>query len=90
LENSARPIVAWIANSLPPYRLYSFRRIVNEIPEIEFWSLFTHGPGKSSANLPWKQEYPAEGCLKDGGGRSSHSSTSLLAMYGCAAGTSRC
>jgi glycosyltransferase involved in cell wall biosynthesis len=60
LENSARPLVAWIANSLPPYRLYSFRRIINEIPEIEFWSLFTHGPGKSSATLPWKQEYPAE------------------------------
>jgi len=33
------------------YRLYSFRRIIQEIPEIEFWSLFTHGPGQSSANL---------------------------------------
>jgi len=54
---STKPVVAWVSNSLPPYRLYSFRRIIQEIPEIEFWSLFTHGPGQSSANLPWKQEY---------------------------------
>ncbi len=60
MTNNERPVVAWICNSLPPYRLYSFRRIIREIPEIEFWSLFTHGPGKSNANLPWKQEYPAD------------------------------
>ena len=60
MTNNERPVVAWICNSLPPYRLYSFRRIIREIPEIEFWSLFTHGPGKSNANLPWKQECPAD------------------------------
>jgi glycosyltransferase involved in cell wall biosynthesis len=60
MSNESRPVVAWIANSLPPYRLYSFRRIVHEIPEVEFWSLFTHGPGKSSANLQWKQDYPSD------------------------------
>jgi glycosyltransferase involved in cell wall biosynthesis len=54
------PTIAWISNSLPPYRLFSFRRLIREIPEIELWSLFTHGPGKSTANLPWKQDYPAD------------------------------
>jgi glycosyltransferase involved in cell wall biosynthesis len=38
-----RPRVAVISNSRPPYRLHLQQRIVAEIPEIEFWSLTTHG-----------------------------------------------
>jgi glycosyltransferase involved in cell wall biosynthesis len=36
------PRVAVITNSRPPYRLHLQQRIVDEIPEIEFWSVATH------------------------------------------------
>jgi glycosyltransferase involved in cell wall biosynthesis len=42
-----RPIVAVVSNALTPYRLALHRRIVRELPEIELWSLFTHGEGDS-------------------------------------------
>jgi glycosyltransferase involved in cell wall biosynthesis len=40
--------------------LHNFRRIIKEIPEIEFFCFFTHGPSQSWADLPWEQEYPAD------------------------------
>lgn len=35
--------VAIVANSFTPYRIYVHKRIVNEVPEVELWSLMTHG-----------------------------------------------
>jgi glycosyltransferase involved in cell wall biosynthesis len=37
------PRVAVVSNSLTPYRIHLHQRIVAEIPEIELWSLTTHG-----------------------------------------------
>jgi glycosyltransferase involved in cell wall biosynthesis len=45
-----RPAVAIIANSLPPYRLHLHRRLARELPQVEFFSLFTH----EESNAPWK------------------------------------
>jgi glycosyltransferase involved in cell wall biosynthesis len=45
-----RPKVAVVANSYPPYRVYLHNRIVAEIPEVELWSLSTHG----NAYQRWK------------------------------------
>jgi glycosyltransferase involved in cell wall biosynthesis/lauroyl/myristoyl acyltransferase len=38
----ARPRVAVVANSYPPYRVQLHRQIVEQIPEIELWSIATH------------------------------------------------
>ena len=38
-----RPQVAVLANSLTPYRVHLHRRIVEEVPGIDLWSLSTHG-----------------------------------------------
>jgi len=43
------PVVAIIANSLTPYRLHFHRRLVRELPEWQWWSLFTH----DVSNAPW-------------------------------------
>lgn len=51
-----RPLVAVINNALTPYRVALHRRIVRELPEIELWSLFTHGEGDSR----WTQRPPAD------------------------------
>jgi glycosyltransferase involved in cell wall biosynthesis/lauroyl/myristoyl acyltransferase len=37
-----RPRVAIVCNSMTPYRTHLHERIVNEVPEIELWSLSTH------------------------------------------------
>lgn len=44
-----RPVVAIISNALTPYRLHFHRRLVRELPAIEWWSLFTH----DVSNAPW-------------------------------------
>src|SRR5262249_20298174 len=38
-----RPRVAIVANSSPPYRVHLHERIVREVPDVELWSLSTHG-----------------------------------------------
>jgi glycosyltransferase involved in cell wall biosynthesis len=38
-----RPRVAVLANSLTPYRVHLHRRIVEEVPGVDLWSLSTHG-----------------------------------------------
>ncbi len=35
--------VAIVANSFTPYRIYVHQRIVREVPEVELWTLMTHG-----------------------------------------------
>ncbi|HEX6963130.1 MAG TPA: glycosyltransferase [Lacipirellula sp.] len=45
-----RPRVAVVANSYPPYRVHLHKRIVAEVPEVELWSLSTHG----NAYSRWK------------------------------------
>ena len=35
--------VAIVANSFTPYRIYVHQRIVKEVPEVELWTLMTHG-----------------------------------------------
>jgi glycosyltransferase involved in cell wall biosynthesis len=35
--------VAIVANSFTPYRIYVHKRIVREVPEVELWTLMTHG-----------------------------------------------
>jgi glycosyltransferase involved in cell wall biosynthesis/lauroyl/myristoyl acyltransferase len=42
-ESPARPRVAVVANSFPPYRVHLHEQIVEQIPEVELWSLSTHG-----------------------------------------------
>ncbi len=37
-----RPRLAIVCNSLTPYRVHLHERIVNELPEVELWSLATH------------------------------------------------
>jgi glycosyltransferase involved in cell wall biosynthesis len=32
-----------VANSFTPYRIYVHKRIVREVPEVELWTLMTHG-----------------------------------------------
>jgi glycosyltransferase involved in cell wall biosynthesis len=48
------PAVAWISNSMTPYRLHFFERILREMPWVSLHAGFTHGVG--SAN--WAQVYP--------------------------------
>lgn len=45
----ARPLLAVVANSLPPYRLHFHRRISKEIPEMRLATLLTH----EVSNAPW-------------------------------------
>src|SRR5690606_30512895 len=45
-----KPRVAVVANSYPPYRVYLHKRILAEVPEVELWSLSTHG----NAYKRWK------------------------------------
>jgi glycosyltransferase involved in cell wall biosynthesis len=35
--------VAIVANSFTPYRIYVHKRIVDEVPEVELWTVMTHG-----------------------------------------------
>jgi glycosyltransferase involved in cell wall biosynthesis len=35
--------IAIVANSFTPYRIYVHKRIVYEVPEVELWTLMTHG-----------------------------------------------
>jgi glycosyltransferase involved in cell wall biosynthesis len=35
--------VAIVANSFTPYRIYVHKRIVHEVPEVELWTVMTHG-----------------------------------------------
>jgi len=41
-RSSARR-VAIVANSFTPYRIYVHQRIVREVPEVELWTVMTHG-----------------------------------------------
>ncbi|MCI0492969.1 MAG: glycosyltransferase family 4 protein, partial [Planctomycetes bacterium] len=42
-EQTGVPRVAIVGNSFQPYRIYLHRRLLAEVPEIELWSLATHG-----------------------------------------------
>lgn len=42
-QEKRRPSIAILANSLTPYRIQLHERIVREVPEVELWSLATHG-----------------------------------------------
>jgi glycosyltransferase involved in cell wall biosynthesis/lauroyl/myristoyl acyltransferase len=53
-QGRCRPRVAVIANSYPPYRVYLHRRILAEVPEVELWSVSTHG----NAYQRWKSLKP--------------------------------
>lgn len=41
-SHEQRPRVALLVNTVTPYRNYVHQRIVDELPEIELWSLYTH------------------------------------------------
>ncbi len=49
--------VAIVANSFTPYRIYVHGRIVREVPEVELWTVMTHG---NSYNRWQGLEPPAE------------------------------
>ena len=42
--------IAIIANSPTPYRLYLHQRLVDELPQYQLWSVFTH----EVSNAPWR------------------------------------
>lgn len=44
--------IAIIANSQTPYRLFLHQRLVQELPQYQLWSVFTH----EESNAPWKQQ----------------------------------
>jgi glycosyltransferase involved in cell wall biosynthesis len=46
--------VAIISNAVTPYRIQLHLRVVNECPEFELWSFFTH----EHSNAPWKLPVP--------------------------------
>lgn len=48
--------VAIINNSITPYRIHLHRRLANEMPDLEIWSLFTH----DTSNAPWALRPPSE------------------------------
>jgi len=48
--------VAVISNALTPYRLHFHRRLVRELPGVDWWSLFTH----DVSNAPWGPADEAE------------------------------
>lgn len=48
--------IAVIANSSTPYRTHLHRRIVQEMPEVRLWSVYTHELGTS----PWVDPPPQE------------------------------
>lgn len=53
----ASPVpVALINNSVTPYRLHLHSRLAREIPELQFWSVFTH----EVSNSPWRLKTPPE------------------------------
>jgi glycosyltransferase involved in cell wall biosynthesis len=56
VPTDARPAVAMIANSIAPYRVHLHRRIAREIPDIQFWTVFTH----EESNSPWMLDPPPE------------------------------
>ncbi len=54
--SQARPTLAIISNANAPYRTHLHRRIVNEIPQVRLYSVFTHGLG----SFPWALQAPPE------------------------------
>lgn len=48
--------VALINNSVTPYRLHLHTRLAREMPDLQFWSLFTH----DRSNSPWQFNAPPE------------------------------
>ena len=48
--------IAIISNSVTPYRIHLHRRIVQECPDLELWSIFTH----QFSNAPWQLGVPDE------------------------------
>jgi glycosyltransferase involved in cell wall biosynthesis len=48
-DADTRPLLAIIANAVPPYRLHMHRRIAAEIPEIQLATVLTH----EVSNAPW-------------------------------------
>ncbi len=56
LEGSQRPTVALIFNVLTPYRLHLTRRLVAEVPELKFVSVFTH----DQADQAWERRHHPE------------------------------
>lgn len=54
--SAARPRVAVVANSYPPYRTYLHSQLVLNVPEVELWSLSTH----SNAYERWKGLTPPD------------------------------
>lgn len=57
-----RPRIAILCNSVTPYRLHLHRRIVDEMPEVELWTLTTHGNAYSrwAATVPPDEIRPVE------------------------------
>ena len=55
-HDAAKPQVAIVCNSLPPYRVHFHRRIVREMPEMVLWSVCTHEDGADR----WAFDPPAE------------------------------
>src|ERR1035438_2494482 len=53
---SAAIPVALINNSVTPYRLHLHTRLAREMPDLQFWSLFTH----ERSNAPWQLDASPE------------------------------
>jgi hypothetical protein len=53
MNPTAAPGIAFVANSLPPYRVHVHARVAREIPGLRVWTLLTHDGG------PWAD--PREG-----------------------------
>lgn len=66
LPQRNRPCVAIVANSYPPYRVHLHRQLVDQVPEVELWSLATH----SNSYRRWDELRPPESIrpLEFGGG----------------------
>jgi len=56
MKTPCRVPVAFINNSVTPYRIHLHSRLVEELPEIKLWSVFTHEVSTS----PWKLTAPRE------------------------------
>src|SRR5262245_34581924 len=55
-DPSAKPGLAVISNSCPPYRLHILLRIARELPQVRLFSVFTH----QMSSAAWAIDPPAE------------------------------
>jgi glycosyltransferase involved in cell wall biosynthesis len=66
--DDTRPVLAIVANALPPYRLHFHQRVAREIPEMKLATVLTH----ESSNSPWALKASDEiGSVLFGPGESS-------------------